>query len=108
MFHEARGTVSVSSTEPLVEVRPRWARLAEVGFDANSFGFAVAALSDGAFVDQMLIEDRPVDVFVFSGAGNRQTLHDLPQQPVLTPSGEVLPLSALARLLERRFRYETA
>lgn len=86
--------------QPLVEVRPRWARLAEVGFDANSFGFAVAALSDGAFVDQMLIEDRPVDVFVFSGAGNRQTLQALPQQPVLTPSGEVLPLSALADLVE--------
>lgn len=60
----------------------------------------MAALSDGAFVDQMLIEDRPVDVFVFSGAGNRQTLQDLPQQPVLTPSGEVLPLSALADLVE--------
>lgn len=91
---------ALSLDQPLVEVRPRWARLAEVGFDADSFGFAVAALSDGAFVDQMLIEDRPVDVFVFSGAGNRQTLQALPQQPVLTPGGEVLPLSALADLVE--------
>lgn len=91
---------ALSLDQPLVEVRPRWTRLAEVGFSADSFGFAVSALSDGVYIDQMLIEDRPVDVFLFSGAGNRQTLQALPQQPVLTPGGEVLPLSALADLVE--------
>jgi multidrug efflux pump subunit AcrB len=91
---------TLSLDQPLVQVRPRWARLAEVGFDADSFGYAVAALSDGAYVDRMLLDDDLVDVFVFSGAGNTQTLDALPQQPVHTPSGEVLPLSALADLVE--------
>ncbi|MCG6116704.1 MAG: efflux RND transporter permease subunit [Aquimonas sp.] len=91
---------ALSLDQPLVQVLPRWERLAEVGFDAGSFGFAVAALSDGAYLDELLIDDVPVDVFLFSGAGNRQSLEALPQQPVLTPSGEVLPLSALADLVE--------
>jgi multidrug efflux pump subunit AcrB len=87
---------ALSLDQPLLELRPRWPRLAEVGFSAQEFGYAVAALSDGAFVDQMLIADDPVDVFLFSGAGNAQTLEALAQQPVLTPSGAILPLSALA------------
>ncbi len=91
---------SLSLDQPLLEVQPRWPRLAETGFSAQEFGYAVSALSDGAFVDQMLIEDDPVDVFLFSGAGNRQTLQALGQQPVLTPSGEILPLSALADLVD--------
>jgi len=91
---------SLSLDQPLVEVRPRWARLAEVGFSAGDFGYAVAALADGAYVDQLLIDDDPVDVFLFSSAGNRQALEDLARQPVLTPRGDVLPLSALADLFE--------
>jgi multidrug efflux pump subunit AcrB len=91
---------SLSLDQPLIEVRPRWQRLAEVGFSAGEFGFAVAALSDGAFVDEFFLDDDKVDIFLFSHAGAEQSLTSLAQSPVLTPSGAVLPLSALADLAE--------
>ncbi|MEM9386780.1 MAG: efflux RND transporter permease subunit [Pseudomonadota bacterium] len=91
---------SLSLDQPLIQVRPRWELLAEVGFSARDFGFAVSALSDGAFVDEFLLEDDQVDIYLFSGAGSKQTLTDLQNQPVLTPSGSVVPLSALADVVE--------
>ncbi|MGK2927758.1 MAG: efflux RND transporter permease subunit, partial [Lysobacterales bacterium] len=91
---------ALSLDQPLIEVRPRWQRLAEVGFSASEFGYAVSALSDGAFVDEFFLDDDKVDIFLFSHAGAEQSLTNLAQSPVLTPSGAVLPLSALADLAE--------
>lgn len=90
---------SLSLDQPLVELVPRWERLAEVGYDATGFGFAVAALSDGAFVDELILGDNKVDIYLFGGAGTQQ-LDALRELPVATPSGAVLPLSALADLRE--------
>ncbi|MGB0133345.1 efflux RND transporter permease subunit, partial [Dokdonella sp.] len=91
---------SLSLDQPLVQVRPRWNLLAESGFNARDFGYSVAALSDGAYVDDFLLDDDQVDIFLYSGAGSGQTLSSLPQQPVLTPSGSIVPLSALADIVE--------
>jgi multidrug efflux pump subunit AcrB len=91
---------SLSLDQPLIEIRPRWQRLAEVDFNAAEFGFAVSALSDGAFIDEFFMEDDKVDIFMFSTAGAEQSLSRLAQSPVLTPSGAILPLSALADLAE--------
>ncbi|WP_423187563.1 efflux RND transporter permease subunit [Alishewanella sp. d11] len=91
---------SLSLDQPLVEIRPNWQRLAELNFSAADFGFAVAALSDGAFVDEFFLADDKVDIFLFSQAGAQQSLAQLAQTPVLTPNGAVLPLSSLASLVE--------
>lgn len=91
---------SLSLDQPLIEVRPRWNRMAEVGFNSDEFGFTVAALSDGAFVDEFFVEDDKVDIFLYSSAGRQQNLEQLATQPVLTPSGQVLPLTALADIEE--------
>ena len=91
---------SLSLDQPLVEIRPRWQRLAELNFSAADFGFAVSALSDGAFVDEFFIADDKVDIFLFSNAGAQQSLAGLAQTPVLTPGGAVLPLNSLAELVE--------
>ena len=41
---------SLALSQPLVEVRPDWARAAELGMAAGEVGYTVAALTDGAFV----------------------------------------------------------
>jgi multidrug efflux pump subunit AcrB len=92
---------SLSLDQPLLELRPRWERLAEVGLDGQRFGYAVAALSDGAFADEMVIGDDKVDIYLYSSAGSAQTLEALTALPVATPVGGVLPVSALADLVER-------
>lgn len=91
---------SLSLNQPLIEIRPRWQRLAELDFTAADFGFSVSALSDGAFVDEFFLADDKVDIFMFSKAGSGQSLAQLAQTPVLTPQGSVLPLNSLADLVE--------
>ncbi len=89
---------SLSLDQPMLELKPHWERLAEVGLDAERFGYSVAALSDGAYADEMILNDRRVDIYLFSDAGSRQQANRLGDLPVATPSGTVLPLSALADL----------
>jgi multidrug efflux pump subunit AcrB len=103
LFSEAQITSdpnTLSLDQPLIEVRPRWERLAELGIDADEFGYTVAALSDGAYVDEFFLDDDKVDIFLFSNAGQNQTLSQLATQPVATPTGTVLPLNALADIIE--------
>lgn len=91
---------SLTLDQTLLEVRPRWERLAETGLDAERFGYSVAALSDGAFADEMILDDRRVDIYLFSSAGTGQQVERLRELPIATPSGALLPLSALADLHE--------
>jgi len=91
---------SLSLDQPLVEVRPRWDRAAELGFSASELGFTVAALSDGAFVDEYFRGDDKIDIFAFSKAGSQQQLSDINELPVYAPVGAVVPLSAVADIVE--------
>lgn len=93
---------SLTLTQPLIEIQPRWQRLDELAIDNRDFGYTVAALSDGAFVDEFILNDDKVDIFLFSGAGSRQTIEQLASAPIVTPGGEVLPLKALADLKESK------
>jgi multidrug efflux pump subunit AcrB len=89
---------SLSLDQPLLEIRPDWERMAELGFTAQGFGFAVAALSDGAFVDEFILGDDKIDIRVYSSAGSAQDVDALRKLPLASPSGAVLPLESLADL----------
>jgi multidrug efflux pump subunit AcrB len=89
---------SLSLDQPLVQVRPDWNRLAELGFTAQGFGFAVAALSDGAFVDEFIQGDDKIDIYLYSAAGSAQDLDALRRLPLYAPGGAVLPLESVAEL----------
>ena len=90
---------SLTLDQPLIEIKPRWQRLAELDMNSNDFGYAVAAMSDGAYVDEFILNDDKVDIFLFSGAGNEQNLNELAVTPIVTPDGNILPLNALADLV---------
>jgi multidrug efflux pump subunit AcrB len=92
---------SLSLGQPLIEIRPRWERAAEHGFTAQEIGYAVAALSDGAYVDEFYFGgDDKIDMFLYSSAGTSQTLENLGDLPIHTPRGAVVPLSAIADIVE--------
>lgn len=93
---------SLTLDQPLIEIAPRWPRLAELGISNNEFGYTVAAMSDGAYVDEFILNDDKVDMFIFSGAGNEQELQQLANTPIVTPTGTILPLNALADLNESK------
>ena len=91
---------SLALSQPLVEVRPDWARAAELGMGAGDVGYTVAALTDGAFVDEFFEADDKIDMYLYSTTGGRTDLDSLGGLPVYTPQGSVLPLDAIATISE--------
>jgi multidrug efflux pump subunit AcrB len=91
---------SLTLAQPMVEIRPHWERAAELGLDAQELGFTVAALTDGSYVDEFFLADDKIDIYLFSDVGQEASLDTLPQLPVYTPAGAILPLSAVADIAE--------
>ena len=91
---------TLSLSQPLIEVKPKWARASEVGMTTQDFGYTIAALTDGAFVDEFYLDDDKIDIYLYSKAGREASLDSLNQISVYTPIGAVVPLSSIARIEE--------
>lgn len=90
---------SLSLDQPLIQIRPDWARVAELGMSAEAVGFSVSALGEGAYVDDFFLDDEKIDIY-FYGSQATLPLDQLPNLPLHTPDGYTLPLSAVARIDE--------
>ena len=84
----------------MVEIRPNWDRAAELDLTTQELGFTVAALMNGSYVDEFFLGDDKVDIYLYSDAGQKAALDDLPNLPVYTAGGAVLPLSSLVDIVE--------
>jgi len=91
---------TLTLSQPLIEVRPRWDRAAELGMTADDVGFTVAALTDGAYVGEFFRDDEKIDIYFYSKDALRTGLDTLGQMPVYTPQGAIVPLSAVANIKE--------
>ena len=91
---------TLSLSQPLIEVRPKWERASEVGMTTQDFGYTIAALTDGAFVDEFYYDDDKIDIYLYSKVGRDATVDSLNQIAVYTPIGAVVPLSSIARIEE--------
>ncbi|NND66027.1 MAG: efflux RND transporter permease subunit, partial [Halioglobus sp.] len=91
---------SLALAQPLLQVQPHWERAAELGLSAEALGFMVAALTDGGYVDEFFLDDDKIDIYLYSATGREIALEDLPQLPVYTPGGDILPLGALVDVVE--------
>ncbi|MCP4408256.1 MAG: efflux RND transporter permease subunit [Gammaproteobacteria bacterium] len=91
---------TLSLSQPMIEIKPKWARASEVGMTTRDFGYTVAALTDGAFVDEFYMDDDKIDIYLYSKSGKNATLESLNQISVYTPIGAVVPLSSIARIEE--------
>jgi len=91
---------TLSLSQPMIELHPNWARAAELDMSAAEIGFTVAALTDGSFVDEFLLNDDKIDIYLYGRAGTQATLDELSRLPVYTPAGTIVPLSTIARIDE--------
>ena len=91
---------SLALSQPLLEVRPDWARAAELGLAAGDMGYTIAALTDGAFVDGYFESDDKIDIYLYGTSGGRADVDSLGGMPIYTPQGSILPLSAIASIHE--------
>lgn len=91
---------ALSLAQPLIQLRPNWERAASLGISAESLGFTVAALTDGAYVDEFFLGDDKIDVYLYSDSGRDLVLDGLAQVPIYTPNGDVVSLGSLVSLEE--------
>ena len=91
---------SLSLSQPLVEVRPDWARAAELGLEAGAVGYTVAALTDGAFVDEYFEGDNKIDIYLYGIGGGHTDIDSLGGLPIYTPQGSILPLESIATITQ--------
>lgn len=92
---------TLSLSQPLIEIIPKWTRATEVGMSTGDIGFTVAALTDGAYVDEFFLDDDKIDIYLYSKAGTNASLESLSQMSVYTPIGAVVPLSSIANIVEK-------
>ncbi len=91
---------SLTLSQPLIEVRPDWDRAAELGMDTQDVGYTVAALTDGAYADEFYLANDKIDVYLYGPNGSSETPAALPDLPIHTPGGGIVPLSSLATIHE--------
>jgi len=91
---------SLSLSQPMVEIRPKWGRLAELDMTHTDMGFTIAAMTDGAFVDEFFLDDDKIDMYLYSNVGQSATLDSLDRLPVYTSNNSVVPLSSIATIIE--------
>lgn len=91
---------SLALAQPLVQIQPNWERAAEVGINATDIGFAVAALTDGAYVNEFFLGDDKIDMYLYNVFGAQASMSALQKLLLYTPQGEALPLSELAHINE--------
>lgn len=91
---------TLTLSQPLIELHPKWERAAELGMSAQDLGFTVAALTDGAFAGYFYQEDEKIDIYFYSRDRFDVPIDRVGQLPVYTPQGTVVPLSTLAEVKE--------
>ena len=91
---------TLSLSQPLIKIEPKWERAIELGLDTQSLGFTVAVLTDGAYVDEFFLEDDKIDIFVMGDSVVESKLDDLNKTPIYTPINAVVPLSTIADIEE--------
>ncbi|MGF1554112.1 MAG: efflux RND transporter permease subunit [Paracoccaceae bacterium] len=87
---------TLSLSQPLVEIRPDWARAAELGLDTGALGCAVASMTDGAFAGEFFRGDDKVDIYFYS-SDRAASFEGLGQLPLYTEAG-VVPLGDIAEI----------
>ncbi|MBI2970274.1 MAG: efflux RND transporter permease subunit, partial [Gammaproteobacteria bacterium] len=95
-----REPASLTMAQPFIEIHPDWERAAQLGIDANDLGYTVWAYSDGAYVDEFFQSDDKIDMFLYSTQGAIDRPEDIDNLMLYSPSGGIVPLSAVASVSE--------
>jgi multidrug efflux pump subunit AcrB len=91
---------ALSLAQPLIQLRPNWEQAAAIGLSAEDLGYTVAALTDGAYVDEFFLGDDKIDMYLYSASGRELVLDRLSQLPIYTPAGNVVSLGSLVSVEE--------
>lgn len=86
---------------PEIRIVPDRERAADLGLSVEQIGFVVEACVDGAYVgDYRISGGDTVDISLYVAGQKNRPMQDVAQVPLYTPSGQVVPLQAAARLID--------
>jgi multidrug efflux pump subunit AcrB len=86
--------------QPLLELRPDWERIAELGLTAEEIGYAVSAFTDGAYADEFFLADDKVDMFIYSSTGRIDDISQIRNIPIYTSQGGIIPVGSITEMVE--------
>jgi len=93
---QARPVPSLDLSSPEVHVIPKLIQAAEMGVTASDLGYTVNALVDGAYATDYYVGNDKIDLVIIGNDRNASRTQDLQGLPLATPTGQLVPLGALA------------
>ena len=97
---QARPIPSLDLGSPEIHVVTDRRRAAEVGLSNRDLGFTVSALVDGAKASDYQYQGREIDLKVMAEESFAHRTHLLEQMPIATPSGRLVTLGSVAKVVE--------
>ncbi|WP_164100482.1 efflux RND transporter permease subunit [Candidatus Laterigemmans baculatus] len=95
---QSRPVPSLDLSSPEVHVEPKLVQSEAMQVDATTLGYAVNTLVDGAYATDYYIGGDKVDLTILGDEAVMQSSQDLGSLPIATPTGQLVPLSALAEI----------
>lgn len=95
---QARPVPGLDLSNPEVHVRPKLVQSAQMGIPTSELGYAANALIDGAYAGDYYLEGDKIDLTIKGQDVYARNLQDIRALPVATPTGQLVPLEALAHV----------
>jgi HAE1 family hydrophobic/amphiphilic exporter-1 len=87
---------SLDLSSPEIHLVPKLVQAAEMGVNTAELGYTVNALVDGAYAGDYFIGGEKIDMTIMGNDSLNAHTQDLTTLPIATPSGQLVPLAALA------------
>ena len=87
---------SLDLSNPEVHIVPHWEKAMALGLSAREIGYTVDALVDGAYASDFYVGGDEIDLTIKGRDVFASRSQDLGQLPIATPTGDLVPLSAVA------------
>ncbi len=87
---------SLDLSSPEIHVIPKWEQAADMQVSASDLGYTVDALVDGAYAGDYFTGGDKIDLTIKGQSRYATRTQDLEELPVSTPTGELVPLAAVA------------
>lgn len=89
---------SLDLSSPEIHVEPKLVESSELGLSASELGYTVDAFVDGAYAGDYFVDGDKIDLTIIGKGALERRTQDLLSLPVATPSGQIVPLSAVANV----------
>ncbi len=93
---QARPIPSLDKSTPETHIRPKLLQMAQMGVTTSDLGYAVNALIDGAYAGDYFYKGDEIDLTIVGQEQYAHSYQDVQALPIATPSGQLVPLAALA------------